>query len=158
MRLMAFILMPISVIFTVYLPSALQFYFLLTGALQYLQSAAFYNPKIRTFLGLGPLERLTFGSSKKDATPTTKMLWESPRTIDTTAQAVGATSSNETMFSAVKSTLQSAREKMNSMADKKDEKLAGQKAREYEERRALEDKERLLARQHEKLRRSKARI
>src|SRR5438876_556053 len=111
-KMMAYFMMPIGALFTFSLPAGVQLYFVLTAVLQLLQSTAFYNPTMRKILGLGPLK---WGPSGTQSGPrTTKMLWESPRTLDTTARPAQASSA--TLFSSLQSGLQSAKTKMAEMS------------------------------------------
>ncbi|KAK1752934.1 60Kd inner membrane protein-domain-containing protein [Echria macrotheca] len=145
-KMMSLVMMPIGALFTITLPAAVQLYFVLTAVLQLLQSSAFYNPTIRKFLGLGPLKWGPSGAAQSGPR-TTKMLWQSPRTLNTTARPA---KSSDTVFSSLQSGISQAKAKMADMSAKKEQKLAARKAQEYEERRALEDRERQMARREKR--------
>ncbi|ROT39038.1 hypothetical protein SODALDRAFT_350294 [Sodiomyces alkalinus F11] len=55
MKLMAFILVPMSAVLTSWLPAAVQWYFLTTTTLGYGQNVIFQNPAFRRLAGLPPL-------------------------------------------------------------------------------------------------------
>ncbi|KAL2022351.1 hypothetical protein VTK56DRAFT_5418 [Thermocarpiscus australiensis] len=148
MKTFNLIMFPLSTVFTVFLPAGVQFYFLVTSALQLLQSYVLYQNSFRRWVGLRPLF--------KTAAESGDMSWQPPRVLDQHAPRVktsqAAAPQSESMFASFRSTIDMAKAKFNDYSDKNDKDYAQKRAREYEEKRALEEKERIIARLQEKKR------
>ncbi|KAK3941033.1 mitochondrial inner membrane protein OXA1 [Diplogelasinospora grovesii] len=153
MKMMGVVMLPLSLVVTIYLPSGLQFYFLMTGALQWLQSWIFYQGWFRSWVGLNPLNKTATGATAaiSPSASTTAGSWQPPRTIQTTARPAEAAPEQESMFNSIRGGIEAAKEKLSNYNERGQRSKAVQAAREYEERRALEEKERLIARREEKL-------
>jgi YidC/Oxa1 family membrane protein insertase len=147
MKAMSIVIVPFGVLATLWIPSGLQFYFLLTAALQWLQSAAFYNHTLRRMLGLPPL--YIGGVPPKGPGPAPGT-WQAPRTLDTTATMVEE-KKDDSMFSAIREGLGAAKEKISTYGDKNQAKTAVRNSQELDEKRTLQEKEELLARRERKL-------
>lgn len=147
MKLMGYVMTPVTLFFTMKFSAGLQLFLLTTGGLQALQSMLLLRPGFRKMVGLPPLVRtgpaapLSAGAAS----------WQAPRTLKTTASTVDAPKGG--VFDEAKSTAQKAREsltqKLKDYSAKGDVKEAMAKAKKYEERRALEEKERYYARMEE---------
>ncbi|KAK0619652.1 outer membrane protein TOM13-domain-containing protein [Immersiella caudata] len=147
MKAMSFVIIPVGVLATLWIPSGLQFYFLLTAGLQWLQSAAFYNHTLRRMLGLPPLY---IGGVAPEGPKPMPGTWQAPRTLNTTATIVEE-KKDDSMFSAIREGLGAAKEKISEYGDKNQAKTAVRNSRELDEKRALQEKEELLARRERKL-------
>jgi len=149
MKTMSFVIIPVGVLATLWIPAGLQFYFLLTASLQWLQSAAFYNPTLRRLLGLGPLHLGGVDPSAPKPKPGT---WQAPRTLETTAKVVETEEPKaSSALAGLKETAAVAREKIGEYNQKSKKKSAASLARELEERRALQEQEELIARREMKI-------
>ncbi|KAK3370564.1 outer membrane protein TOM13-domain-containing protein [Podospora didyma] len=125
MKIVAMVILPISIVFTCNLPAGIQFYFLVTGALQCLQSSLFYMPRFRRLVGLPPIHKTIAPARIAGA-------YQAPR--------AGGVSST------FKGGMDAAKEKFANYTAKNEKKLEVKKAKEYEDRRALEEKEKFMAR------------
>jgi YidC/Oxa1 family membrane protein insertase len=147
MKLMGYVMTPVTLFFTMKFSAGLQLFLLTTGVLQAVQSTLLLRPWFRKMAGLPPLER------HDKATPLSPgaASWQAPRTLTTTAATVDADKGG--VFREAKSTARQARDtltqKLKEYTDKGDVKEAMAKAKKYEERRALEEKERYYARMEE---------
>ncbi|KAL2136216.1 hypothetical protein VTI74DRAFT_4846 [Chaetomium olivicolor] len=150
MKIMSLVMMPISIVFTLFLPSGIQFYFLVSSVLHWAQAWLTYQPWFRRMVGLKPL-------AKPNEQAVGQMSWQAPRVVDVSAPRIAgvqqpgpSTTGPESMFSSLKSTIQDAREKLNERADRGSQERAHKAAREYDEKRALEERERIVARLQQK--------
>ncbi|KAL1858941.1 hypothetical protein VTK73DRAFT_7737 [Phialemonium thermophilum] len=173
MKLGAIIMGPLSLIVTIYFPAGLQFFFLVTGALQYLQTWLFYRPWLRRWANLPPLKPVAAAAAPDGprvspfsggAAAATSATWQAPRTISTSARPVSsATDASEAaaasgasllkqgseVLSSVKSGLKAFQEKVGASAESKKRKKELEDAQKYEERRRLEEEQRYYARKAE---------
>lgn len=132
-------LMPVTAIATLFMPAGLQLYFVVSSALQLLQSAVFYNPTFRKLVGLAPLVPPRPVSAQSNRPVTAQALWQN-RVIDTTAKPVA-----ESPLESMKRSFEATKQKVADMSAKGDVKAARTKARDYEEKKNLEDEEHILA-------------
>lgn len=161
MQIMSVALIPVGGIVTLYMPAAVQVFFVFTGLLQYLQTWAFYQPWVRRFFGLGPVfkfdaPRIPSGGSGASASasasgpaPPPGGSYQAPRVIGQEQQQQ-APASDDGLFGTVKSSVSWVREKMAETSAKSENKVAATKAQEYEQRRALQEQDEWRARVQEK--------
>lgn len=149
MSIAAIVMTPLSLFVTVYFPAGLQWFFLVTGVLQYLQTWVFYQPWLRRWANLPELV-------VKNVTPTAPQTspfsakgakWQSPRTITTTAAPA---KDDNSIMSNLRGGLQSVRDKLDTSTKTKKNTMRLKEAQEYEERRALEEEEKYHARREER--------
>ncbi|KAK4246708.1 60Kd inner membrane protein-domain-containing protein [Corynascus novoguineensis] len=149
MKIMSLVVMPLSTVVALFLPSGLTWYFFLSSLLHTVQAFFMHQPWFRRLVGLRPLTAPAPSSSGP-------MGWQAPRVVDARAprvaqaQSVASAPAPESMFGSIKSTLEDAKEKLNERSNKDAVDRALKAAREYEEKRALEEKEKILARLHQK--------
>ncbi|AEO56604.1 hypothetical protein MYCTH_2117192 [Thermothelomyces thermophilus ATCC 42464] len=145
MKIMSLVVMPISTVVALFLPSGLTWYFFLSSLLHTIQAYFMHQPWFRRLVGLRPLT-----APGPPSRPTAA--WQAPRVLDARAPRIAAAQhatpppAPETMFASLKSTLADAKEKLNERANKDSAERSLRAAREYEERRALEEKEKIVAR------------
>ncbi len=144
---MGMVMVPLSIVATVSLPSGVQVYFLISSLLQWLQTKLFYIPAFRKWTGLPPLK---LGGDVDTGPKAPVGSWQAPRVLNTTARPATQEGNKGGIFSSMKGALETTTEKASQMQKKSDAKAAVRKAAEYEEKRALEEKERLIARREEK--------
>lgn len=142
MGLMGIVMVPISILVTVWLPASVQLFILLSGGLQYLQTWLLHQGWLRQRLGLVPL--VPTGQA-----PTSTGSWQPPRTIDTTGRPAEAPKS-ESIYSTLKGGISSASEKVGDYSGKKERDGNVAKAQKYEEKRSLQENEQYFARREEK--------
>ncbi|KAK3359566.1 60Kd inner membrane protein-domain-containing protein [Lasiosphaeria hispida] len=142
MKVIGVFLIPLSFVFTMYLPSGLQLYFLVSGGLQWFQSAVFYNKWFRRIAGMQPLRLGGAGPSGVTA----QGAWQAPRVVDTTATTESDKNFVAPLYDTIKEGISTAKEKLDERAETGNKKSTLQAVKEYNERRALEDKEDLVAR------------
>jgi YidC/Oxa1 family membrane protein insertase len=150
MGIAAIVMTPLSLFVTVYFPAGLQWFFLMTGALQYLQTWLFYQPWLRRWANLPELvvRNVSTPSSPQTSPFSAKSaaVYQSPRTISTTATPV----KDDSVMSSVRSGMQSFKEKINTSNESKKKTSQLKEAQAYEARRALEEEEKYHARREEK--------
>jgi len=142
LRIMSLVIIPISTVVALFLPSGLTLYFFLSSILHTTQAWLTHQQWFRRMVGLRPLTK---------PVETGDMSWQAPRVIDVSVPRVAgvqraAAPTSETMFGSLKTTLADAREKLEERANKGAAERAGKAARDYDEKRALEEKEKLVAR------------
>ncbi|KAK0720204.1 60Kd inner membrane protein-domain-containing protein [Lasiosphaeris hirsuta] len=142
MKLVGVFLIPLSFVFTMYFPSGLQLYFLISGALQWFQSWVFYSPWFRTLAGMQPLR---LGGVAPTVT-TAQSAWQAPRVVDTTATTESDKNFVAPLYQTVKEGLTNVKDKLEKRAETGTKKSTLKQVEEYNQRRALEDKEDMLAR------------
>jgi YidC/Oxa1 family membrane protein insertase len=151
MKLMGYVMTPVSLFFTLNFSAGLQLFLLTSGGLQALQSMLLLKPWFRKLVGLPPLVRTVQPAAAPLSASSGS--WQAPRTLSTTATTVSAGGKANNVFEEAKSTAKQARatltQKLKDYSDKGDAKQAIAKAKAYEERRALEEKERYYARMEE---------
>jgi YidC/Oxa1 family membrane protein insertase len=148
MKSVSMFIVPFGVLATLWIPSGLQFYFLLTAALQWLQSAAFYNPTLRRLLGMPPL---VLGGEDPSAPKPKPGTWRAPRTLETTASEVKTEASSDSVLANVRGGIETAREKLGAYSENSKRKAAVESAQELEAKRALQEQEEYLARREYKV-------
>lgn len=83
MKYMPWVIGPATILFTMSMPAIVQFYLAAASLLQYVQTALFRTPSVRTILGLPPmtpvLEAAQPSSAYRQGT------YQAPRTVRTTA-------------------------------------------------------------------------
>jgi YidC/Oxa1 family membrane protein insertase len=156
MKGLAYILTPISFLITLWMPACLQFFFVVSALLQYLQSWLWRQPWLRSWANLGPLVKPGSGSGFLNPASS----YQAPRTgsssagggptrfskgatISTTARPVSVDEGDLTVSgvaSGLKEGWNAAKQVQTKWATKSSAKNDKQRADEYEERRALEDK------------------
>lgn len=148
MKLVSYVMTPISLFFTMNFSAGLQLFLLTTGGLQALQSMLLLQPGFRKLVGLPPLTRTVGTAAPLSAARTS---WQAPRTSTSTAATVdvGKVGIVQDATNSAKQARQSLTQKLKEYTDKGDAKAARAKAIKYEERRALEEKERYYARMEE---------
>lgn len=148
LKIMSVVVMPISLVVSLFFPAGVNFYFVLAGATQWLQQWLTYQPWFRRMVGLTPLAKATAATGD--------MTWLAPRIVDMSAPRVGdaarpaAPAVSENMYQSLKSTLDDAKEKFNERSDRSTKERAYKAARDYDEKRALEEKEKIVARLQQK--------
>ncbi len=145
MKIVSLAVMPISVIFTLFLPSGTTLYFAITSLLHLFQTWVLHMPWVRARLRLAQLH-------EGGVSPNT-ITWEPPKIIDANAPRVSPIrpkAAPENVFGSLKSSLSDAKEKLSERSDKADYDNRLKNARGYEDKRALEDKEKLLDRMERK--------
>ncbi|KAK0652731.1 60Kd inner membrane protein-domain-containing protein [Cercophora newfieldiana] len=148
-RSFAFVIVPVGVLATLWVPSGIQFYFVCTALLQWLQSAAFYNHSFRRLMGLPPLH---LGGVDPNAPKPQPGTWQAPKTLETSARPVEIKKEEPAGgFANIKDTLSTAKEKLSEYNEKSSRRSARQSADELEEKRALQEEEEYLARRERKL-------
>lgn len=142
LRVMSLVIVPVSTVVALFLPSGLTLYFLLSAVLHTVQTWFIHQSWFRRMIGLKPLTK---------PVETGDISWQAPRVIDTSAVRVAGghqapAPTRETLFGSLKTTIADAKEKLNERADKGAAERSAKAAREYDEKRALEEKEKLVAR------------
>ena len=142
-KAMALIMTPFTTVVSLFLPAGIQWYFCVTSFLHMIQQWFLHRPWFRRWIGLRPLNK----------TSPMGITWEAPRVVDTKAPRVKTEvptavpkNQDSSLYSSIKSTIELAKEKMESQSTKAALERAQKAAREYEEKRALEEKEKYLAR------------
>ncbi|KAK1835728.1 60Kd inner membrane protein-domain-containing protein [Podospora conica] len=138
MRAMGVVLVPISVLATMWMPAGLQFFFLISGGLQYLQAKVFYHPMLRHLLGLGYLH---LGG---EAARPTASNYQAPRTMDTTATVVPP--KDDGMLDSFKGSFTAAKDKLRDYQLNQEKKNAGRSKVDYEQKAELDQQARALKR------------
>ncbi|KAK5656782.1 hypothetical protein OQA88_4330 [Cercophora sp. LCS_1] len=140
MKVMSVVLLPVTGVVTMFMPAGLQFYFVVSSLLQWLQSAAFYNPTFRGWMGLGPLTppRPVLPQDQRPMSAAAR--WQGPRVIETTAKPV-----SESPLETLKSTFEAAKQKVSDYQEKSDKRTTKTKTEDYEEKKRLEEEEHILA-------------
>lgn len=149
MRTFSYVIVPVSVLATLWVPSGIQFYFLCTATLQWLQSSAFYNPTMRRLLGLAELHP---GGVNPNAPQPQPGSWQAPRILDATARPVEVEKKTENPAAAgILDTFKAAKGKISEYNEKSAKKTERRDSSEYEEKRAMQDDEEYLARLEQKI-------
>jgi YidC/Oxa1 family membrane protein insertase len=133
---------PLGLVVTTFLPAGIQFFFLATGALQYLQSWLFFQPWLRSWARLPPLVRY------KDVKTTTDNIWNAP-SANSVTQSPAAASTN--MLSSIQDGIKSVRERVDKSSEKNRLTREREKAQQYEEKRSLEEKEKSMRRRENRM-------
>ncbi|KAK4149767.1 60Kd inner membrane protein-domain-containing protein [Chaetomidium leptoderma] len=146
MKIMSVVIMPMSTVVALFLPSGLTFYFFLSSLMHTVQTFFLHQPWFRRMVGL---RQLSLPPAPGE------MAWQAPRVVDMSAPRVTpiqtvATPGAETMYGSLKATIADAKEKLNERVDRGAVERSLKAGREYDERRALEEKEKLVARLHQK--------
>jgi len=148
MKIVSLVVMPISIVFTLFLPSGITLYFAITSLLHLFQVWVLHMPWVRARLGLKQLVEGGGGG------PNDGITWQAPKIINVNAPRVTPlkpkAAARETMFGSLKSTYADAKDKLNERSEKSDFESHHKSARQYEEKRALEEKEKLLDRMERK--------
>ncbi|KAK3685254.1 60Kd inner membrane protein-domain-containing protein [Podospora appendiculata] len=148
MRIMGMVMLPLSLLFTAYIPSGAQLYFLIAGVGHTLQLFLFYSPWFRKLVGLGPLSAATTASA-----PTPNNTWQAPRVINTTARVADnepAKAQSNIITSTMGPVVDAAKEKLANYNNRGQKEKTFKAAQEYEAKRALEEKEKMAARREMK--------
>ncbi len=140
MKMMSWVLTPISLLVTANFAASVQWFFLCASALQWVQTSLFYMPWLRRRRGLPPLVPFSGGGSQ----PPSAGSWQGPRTVDTTARV-----ESKSPIASIVQTYKEATQTGKGYLQKKEKERANEKAEAYEERRALEEQERFYRRQEE---------
>ncbi|KAL2268970.1 hypothetical protein VTJ83DRAFT_3816 [Remersonia thermophila] len=144
-RMMSLIVIPLSTVVAVFLPSGITWYFLVSAVLHTIQTWLMHQAWFRRLTGLRRLEV----PAPKGAVEGT---WQAPRVLNASAPRVGQAvysaprPASESMFDSLKKSLNDAKKAMNERADRTEAERARKAAQEYEQKRSLEEKEQLLAR------------
>jgi YidC/Oxa1 family membrane protein insertase len=142
LKTMSIVMLPISTVVSLFLPSGIQFYFFASSLLHLLQSYVTHANWFRRWVGMTPLV---------EAVPLTGVSWQPPRVVDAHAPRVksanpAAAAQSDSVFSSFQSTIDMAKEKLNEYGDRNTLENAQKSARDYEMKRALEEKEKYLSR------------
>jgi YidC/Oxa1 family membrane protein insertase len=151
MKLLGYVMTPLSLFFTMNFSAGLQLFLLTTGGLQALQSMLLLQPGFRKMVGLPPIARTVPVGGRPAPLSASGTSWQAPRTLTTTATTVdtGKVGIVQDATNSAKQARESLTQKLKEYTDKGDVKAAKAKAKKYEERRALEEKERYYARMEE---------
>lgn len=180
MRLLPWVLGPLTILFTMNLSATVQLYLASTAILQYVQTTAFHVAWVRRVCGLPPLEEMIenpkYQASKPHQSPFSRQAgqnqgirYEAPRTITTTAtekgvatrstKSGGAADSNNPVeyFKGIIEQMREAKESATTKArewqgNRKEKNLHAQK-KSSEKRAIKEDHEKYLKRKREQLER-----
>ncbi|KAK3403378.1 60Kd inner membrane protein-domain-containing protein [Sordaria brevicollis] len=144
MTTMGIFLVPISIFATAWLPSALQWYFLVSAIGQYFQASVFHFPAFRRWVGLPELVKGGMRGPSPFARPGA-IQYSAPRTIDTTATPATPADSGS-ILGDIQESKKFVAEKLADWRKKNESSGIATRAKEYEERRALEEHEAYLAR------------
>ncbi|KAH6641185.1 60Kd inner membrane protein-domain-containing protein [Chaetomium tenue] len=142
MKTVALVVMPLSTAVSLFFPSGLALYFLLSSLLHTSQTYMMHQHWFRRMIGLPPLNHPAGAGG---------MTWQAPRIVDMTAPRVtpirpSAPPASESVYASLQSSIASAREKLNQRSDNDAAKRAQKAAQQYEEKRALEEKEKIIGR------------
>ncbi|KAL1841911.1 hypothetical protein VTJ49DRAFT_6433 [Mycothermus thermophilus] len=154
MRMMSLVVIPLSTVVAVFLPSGITWYFLVSAVLHTVQTWLMHQAWFRRLVGLRPLD-VHVPRGAADGT------WQAPRIVNANAPRVGHAvyapprPTSESMFDSLKKTLDDAKKAMNERADRGEAERARRAAQEYEQKRSLEEKEQLLARIEKQSRRGR---
>lgn len=157
MNMVAIVFAPLSLFVTIYFPAGLQWFFLMTGGLQYLQTWVFYQPWLRRWAKLPVLElkgAATPVAPKTSPFSAKSANWQAPRTITTTASPAKPESN---IMSSLKGGMETFREKLDNHQAKTRKKSENTQAEMYEKRRRLEEEAKLSARREEAIRKRQSR-
>jgi len=127
---------PLTLVVTLNMAAGLQWFFLISGLMQVIQSTVFQNTVFRQRMGLPPM-RL----GGEPAAPPSNIQWQAPggaadRVVDTTARVVETTDVADT---GLRGAFTGMKKQATEYMDRKRERQAGSNADEYEQRRASED-------------------
>ncbi|KAK3328159.1 60Kd inner membrane protein-domain-containing protein [Cercophora scortea] len=154
MKIMGVVMLPLSLLFTAYIPAGAQLYFLIAGVGHTLQLMLFYAPWFRKLAGLAPLSTESTGSALRP-----NNTWQAPRVINTTARvAEPAKAQSNIISSTMGPMVEAAKEKLANYNNRDQKEKEVTAAREYEAKRALEEKEKLAMRREIKLSRKRRNV
>ncbi|CRK43912.1 hypothetical protein BN1723_005897 [Verticillium longisporum] len=148
MKLMMYIFVPLSLIFTIWLPAAVQFYFLCSTLVGWGQNLLFQNPAFRRATGLPELVRPVLPASTSRISgamfypPTKRTGSTDANTIDVTAVEEKPKNVFSGAVADLKQTVHGAKGGMGSFVDQARQEQAEKSNKSWEEKRAEEDKRR----------------
>ncbi|CRK43913.1 hypothetical protein BN1723_005898 [Verticillium longisporum] len=151
MKLMMYIFVPLSLIFTIWLPAAVQFYFLCSTLVGWGQNLLFQNPAFRRATGLPELVRPVLPASTSRISgamfypPTKRTGSTDANTIDVTAVEEKPKNVFSGAVADLKQTVHGAKGGMGSFVDQARQEQAEKSNKSWEEKRAEEDKRRFKA-------------
>ncbi|KAM0328608.1 hypothetical protein ACHAQA_005018 [Verticillium albo-atrum] len=151
MKLMMYIFVPISLIVTIWLPSAVQFYFLCSTLVGWLQNLLFQNPAFRRATGLPVLVKPVAPASTSHISgamfypPTKRTASNDANTIDVTAVEEKPKGVFGSAVADLKQTVHGAKGGMGSFVDQARKEQAEKSSKTWDEKRAEEDKRRFRA-------------
>ncbi|KAK0635994.1 60Kd inner membrane protein-domain-containing protein [Bombardia bombarda] len=143
MKIVSMVMLPVSLMFTIYIPAGIQLYFFTTGALHTFQNWVFYQNWFRRIAGLPPL--VTPGSRSGGGGGGARAQYQAPRVIDVKAKVVPE-EPKKSLLSTVGGGMAAAKDKFTSYQERSTKEKSFKEAKAYEEKRALEEKEKLVAR------------
>lgn len=141
MKILPYVLGPITIICTIKMSAGVTLYFACTSIFQYIQTSIFLNPNSRGMMGLPPL---TPSSPSPNASATRNGQYQAPRTIKTTAKEADG-DKEEGIFDIYNSVRQQVSKAMGAEVNsdvKKNKKISD----DYEARRKREEAEEYFAR------------
>ncbi|KAG8156293.1 hypothetical protein KVR01_013828 [Diaporthe batatas] len=147
MKIVPFVLGPVSFIITYKMGAAVQLYFAVTAIFQYLQTTLFHVGWIRKAAGLPPLEELKHNASGgpvPGAGSPGSMQYQAPRTINTTATE--APTGTDNPVKAFKEAWGGIKEKINKRNENNAQKSTQKTAVDYEKKRLQQEHEQFLRR------------
>ncbi len=151
MKMLQYVITPISILVTMNMAAGLQFFFLVSGCLQYIHSVLFLQPWMRRLLGLPPEPPGGFrgrgGEPVAGPAPGgggAPAAWQPPR-----SGATGAPIDTRNPVTNIKNMYSNLKQQMAEYGSKAAVKNSRQKAEDYEKRRSLEEQKKYYERLEE---------
>ena len=161
MKMMQYVLTPLSIAVTFKMAAGLQFFFVISAVLQWCQTWLFFQPWLRRWANLPPLEthEVKVARTIRPGATSGAGQWQAPRTISTTARPVETASEELNLntnnpITNLKNAWKGIMEQGNKRQASRAAKAQEQKAQEYEQKRRLEEEEKYYKRREERTRRA----
>ncbi|KAK2042019.1 YidC/Oxa1 family membrane protein insertase [Colletotrichum somersetense] len=152
-KLMMYILGPLSVLFTAYLPAGVQWYFFCAGAVGVFQNWLFNKPGFRNFFGLLPLPSAP-AASAATAAPS-HLTYQAPRAAAAAAAAPAAKASAQDgsiggVINSLKQTVHDAKGGAGNYMEANRAKEEAKHAKKYDERRGEQERQKFWSEMRKK--------
>ena len=159
MKMMQYVLTPLSIAVTFKMAASLQFFFVISAVLQWCQTYLFFQPWLRRWANLPPLEShevKVARTGSQSGTPGSSGQWQAPRTITTTARPAETVGDDKSVVTNnpvtnLKNAWKGVMGEGTKRQAAKTAKAHAQKAEEYEKKRQLEDQEKFYRRKEERI-------
>ncbi|KAK1974503.1 60Kd inner membrane protein-domain-containing protein [Colletotrichum cereale] len=154
-KLMMYILGPLSVIFTAYLPAGVQWYFFVTGVIGVVQNWLFTKSGFRNFFGLMPLTSAPAPAAATTTALPSRLTYQAPRAgPSASAPAPAATSAQDGSISGVinslKQTVHNAKGGAGNYMEANRSKEEAKHAKKYAEKRGEQERQKFWSEMRKK--------
>lgn len=165
MKMMQYVLTPLSIAVTFKMAASLQFFFVMSAVLQWCQTWLFFQPWLRRWANLPPMEshaiKVARAASQSGA-PGSGGQWQAPRTISTTARPAETVGDDRSVvtnnpMTNLKNAWKGVMGETNKRQASRTAKAHAQKAEEYEKKRQLEEQEKYYKRKEERIQKARGR-